>query len=165
VRYQDLENTIWKAWHILPVDITIDHIDQALNLLSRHIEWGIELDSVSCEVRGIDYAALILLRRRWRMDAHERSAPPKVPRRTPPGALPDAPDAQSVKSDRRASVDTFLEAVFRQTGKRINRSDLWKKAGYKSRTEFERWERDDPRTTNAARRNFSRLLKGAHLFS
>jgi hypothetical protein len=43
--------------------------------------------------------------------------------------------------DRRALVDAYIEEVFRKVGKRITRTDIWKSAKYKSRTEFERWER------------------------
>src|SRR5262249_25657642 len=46
--------------------------------------------------------------------------------------------------DRRAAVDAYIEEVYKRTGKHITRTDIWKSARYKSRTEFERWERNDP---------------------
>lgn len=64
----------------------------------------------------------------------------------------------TIKSERRAAVDSYIQTVLRQTGKRITRSTIWKSAGYRSRTEFERWERNDSRTTQAADRIFTRIL-------
>jgi hypothetical protein len=60
---------------------------------------------------------------------------------------------------RRAAVDTYLEHASRIEGKRVTRTDFWKRAGYKSRTEFERWQRDDPKATKSAARNFERQLR------
>lgn len=60
--------------------------------------------------------------------------------------------------DHRAAVDAYIEEVGK-AGKRITRTDIWKKAGYKTRTEFERWERNDPNRPNkAAHENFTRIL-------
>jgi hypothetical protein len=61
-------------------------------------------------------------------------------------------------TDRRAAVDTYIEEVFSQKGKRITRTDIWKSARYKSRTEFERWERHDRRATKTANERFTRIL-------
>ncbi|MGP8244160.1 MAG: hypothetical protein ACLQVN_06540 [Bryobacteraceae bacterium] len=61
-------------------------------------------------------------------------------------------------ADRRAAVDAYIEDVFNQTKKRITRTDIWKSARYKSRTEFERWERQDRRATKAANERFTRVL-------
>jgi hypothetical protein len=41
---------------------------------------------------------------------------------------------------------------------RISRTSIWKSVGYKSRTEFERWERNDPRATKTAHQRFSKIL-------
>jgi len=61
--------------------------------------------------------------------------------------------------DRRKAVDTYIEEVFSRTGKRITRTDIWKSARYKSRTEFERWERNDPKNPNkSAHERFTRIL-------
>lgn len=68
----------------------------------------------------------------------------------------------STESYRRAAVDAFVEKTLRETGKRITRADIWRSAGYKTRAEFERWERCDKRATNAANRNFTRILDGRH---
>ena len=61
--------------------------------------------------------------------------------------------------DRRASVDAYIEEVFSRTRKRITRTDIWKSARYKSRTEFERWERNDLEHPNkTAHQRFTRIL-------
>ena len=62
--------------------------------------------------------------------------------------------------DRRAMVDAYISEVFAKTGKRITRTDIWQTANYKSRTEFERWERNDPKRPNkSADENFNRILR------
>ena len=62
-------------------------------------------------------------------------------------------------TDQRAAVDAYIEEVFQETGKRITRTDIWRGAGYRDRTEFQRFQRDDPHVTRSARNNFSRILK------
>ena len=63
-------------------------------------------------------------------------------------------------TDRRSQVDAYIEEVLRMKSKRITRKDIWQRAGYKSRTEFERWERKDPKNTNkAADETFTRILR------
>jgi hypothetical protein len=67
---------------------------------------------------------------------------------------------EDVATDRRALVDAYIEEVRSKIGKRITRKDIWLKAGYKTRTEFERWERRDAKHPNqAAGENFTRILR------
>ena len=61
-------------------------------------------------------------------------------------------------NDRRARVDAYIEEVLKRTGKKISRADIWRRAGYKFRTEFERWQRNDPKCTKSADVNFRRIL-------
>lgn len=61
-------------------------------------------------------------------------------------------------SNRRAIVDAYIEEVLTKTSKRITRTDIWKKVGYKTRTEFERWERNDPKATKTADERFTKIL-------
>lgn len=62
--------------------------------------------------------------------------------------------------DRRAMVNDYIDEVRRVKRVRITRKDIWSEAGYNSRTEFERWERRDPKHPNqAADRSFSRVLR------
>src|ERR1035437_2458088 len=58
---------------------------------------------------------------------------------------------------RRALIDAFI-AKLAETGRKVTRKDVWTVAGYKSRTEFERFQRGDKRTTRAASLNFNRVL-------
>jgi len=63
-------------------------------------------------------------------------------------------------SGRRAAVDEYIEEVFSKTKKRITRKDIWTAARYKSRTEFERWERNDQKNPNqSAHERFTKILK------
>ncbi len=68
---------------------------------------------------------------------------------------PAADTADDNGADRRAAVDAYIEEILERTGKRITRTDIWKLAGYKSRTEFERWERDDPEQRKTRSRAYS----------
>ncbi len=43
-------------------------------------------------------------------------------------------------------------------GHHITRTNIWKVAGYKDATEFQRFQRGDPRTTRSATGNFNRVL-------
>lgn len=62
-------------------------------------------------------------------------------------------------TDRRKAVDAYIDEVFSRTGKRITRTAIWKLARYQSRTEFERWERNDTKNPNkTAHERFTRIL-------
>ena len=79
------------------------------------------------------------------------------PTRTETGPAVNPPDGNG--ADRRAAVDAYIEEVFSRTGKRITKTDIWKSARYKSRTEFERWERNDLEHPNkTANQRFTRIL-------
>jgi hypothetical protein len=72
---------------------------------------------------------------------------------------PSANTAEGHPADRRAMVNAYIEEVFSTTGKRITRTDIWKSVGYKARTEFERWERSDPKKVNkTANERFIKIL-------
>jgi hypothetical protein len=57
----------------------------------------------------------------------------------------------------RELIDTFI-ARLTESGRKITRKDIWTVAGYKNRTEFERFQRGDVRTTRSATANFKRVL-------
>jgi len=63
-----------------------------------------------------------------------------------------------IEPDRRALVDSYIQAEFLRTGKPVTRAQIWQKAGYTSPTDFERWQRKDPLTSKSADRNFARLF-------
>jgi hypothetical protein len=68
-------------------------------------------------------------------------------------------DAQGRFTNRRAMVDDYIEEVRLNTRKRIKRKDIWSYAGYDTRTEFERWERQDSKRPNkAAHERFTHIL-------
>jgi hypothetical protein len=87
--------------------------------------------------------------------------------RQKPGLWNDAPAGTAASSgtgsERRAAVDAYIDEVLRDTGKRITRTAIWKKAGDKTRTEFERWEscwyeNHGRKMNKAANRRFNRIL-------
>jgi hypothetical protein len=65
-------------------------------------------------------------------------------------------DAEAVR--RRAAVNSYLDAMLQKTGKRLRRKDIWKAVGYETRTEFERWERNDRRANKSAHERFTLFL-------
>jgi hypothetical protein len=58
---------------------------------------------------------------------------------------------------RRELIDAFILKVEKATGRDIKRTDIWTVAGYKDRTEFERFQRNE-RVTETASDNFTRVL-------
>jgi hypothetical protein len=78
----------------------------------------------------------------WLTKARERIAP--QPETVSVTGLAD----KRVPTDRRKAVDDYINEVFHRTKKMITRTDIWKSAGYKTRTEFEKWERRDPKKQN-----------------
>ena len=86
--------------------------------------------------------------------------PPIEPNVSPaasPGALPV--DGVTVVEERRAAVDRYLAEATAHLGRPVTRKEFWKKAGYEDSSEFQRWQRGDPRTTTTAAENFARVLK------
>jgi hypothetical protein len=59
----------------------------------------------------------------------------------------------------RAAVDDFIATVAEKTGRKISRKNIWIVAGYEDSTEFERFQRADPRTTKSATKSFNRVLR------
>jgi hypothetical protein len=74
------------------------------------------------------------------------------------GVTLQMPDSKA--TDNKAKVEAYIEEVYKKTGRRITKTDFWKAAGYKTRTEFERWERGDSKRRNkSAERNFNLILQ------
>ena len=71
-----------------------------------------------------------------------------------------APDVvkDPIAVQREAWVDVYIAEVLRVKKKCITRTDFWKTAGYREATAFERWQRNDPRTSKRADRAFRRIL-------
>jgi hypothetical protein len=98
----------------------------------------------------------------------DESAPPKNDQSTtvpePSIVEPATIGALATAEERQAAVQAYRNEVLQKTGRRITKKDIWSAAGYTARTEFERWERNDPRATQAAHQNFMRVLtKKPHL--
>jgi hypothetical protein len=76
----------------------------------------------------------------------------------PQNSASSAPNVEN--KNRRAMVDAYIEEVRSKKKKRITRKDIWSEAGYQTRTEFERWERRDPKHANrSADEYFTRILR------
>lgn len=82
---------------------------------------------------------------------------------TPPRAESAADSPQTSvpngsAANQRAVVDGFI-AKLAEAGHKITRKNFWTVAGYKDRTEFERFQRGDTRTTQSATASFNRVLR------
>jgi hypothetical protein len=61
-------------------------------------------------------------------------------------------------SSNRALIKDFIGKVFESTGEKITRREISSLAGYNSRSELQRFQSESSRCTEAARRNFNRVL-------
>jgi hypothetical protein len=59
---------------------------------------------------------------------------------------------------RRQTIDAFI-AKMKQAGRRVTRKDIYTVSGYGDRTEFQRFQRADMRTTASSIANFMRVLQ------
>jgi hypothetical protein len=83
----------------------------------------------------------------------------EIEKQAPSMASARAKAAEGKPADRRAMVDAYIEEVLSKTGKKISRTDIWKSVGYKTRTEFEKWQRRDPTKVNkAADERFTKMF-------
>ena len=60
--------------------------------------------------------------------------------------------------ERRAAVTAYIEEVFKKTGERITKSQIWRAAGYRSRASLEQWERGDSRSHGIVDERFRSLI-------
>ena len=67
--------------------------------------------------------------------------------------------ARHEKTKAETRIGDFISRVSQSTGRRIIKKDVWMVAGYTNATEFERFQRDDPRATASAKKNFERVLQ------
>jgi hypothetical protein len=100
--------------------------------------------------------ALMQLVPKWEQAGYERLA--KRSGYTPGLESDDAP--ASIAQQRRTEVDDYIAEVATKTGQMITRTDIWKAAGYTEGTQFERWERNNNRSTVRAERNIRKVLQG-----
>jgi hypothetical protein len=86
---------------------------------------------------------------------------PQLNRRDERTNLQKAKAAQNgllTADERREAVQDYIDEVLEKTEKRITKTDFWKSARYKTRSDFERWQRNDPKTSRTAHERFTRLL-------
>jgi hypothetical protein len=93
--------------------------------------------------------------------ATERSADEST--RTEAEAVPAVNGTDGQGADRRAAVEAYIKEVLTTTGKVLTRTHIWKKAGDKTRAEFERWEsrwyeKHGRKPNRAANARFTRIL-------
>ena len=62
-------------------------------------------------------------------------------------------------SNRRDAINSFINRMKMATGLSIKRKNIWKVAGYTDPTQFQRFQRNDPRTTQSAIAQFNQVLK------
>ena len=66
-------------------------------------------------------------------------------------------DPASAENHTRQRIQAFIEKT-RDAGHRIKKTNIWQVAGYKDRTEFERFQREDKRATSGSKSKFNRVL-------
>jgi hypothetical protein len=131
--------------------------ESALPTEQRYIQLRAEiLDVVNAELRVIEAEGKLV----GRAGGVKPEAAPDEPQSQKPAAA----DATSNGTDRRKVVDAYIEEVRQKTGNTITRTDIWKKAGDKTRAEFERWEslwyeKHGKKPNKAADRRFTRVLR------
>jgi hypothetical protein len=76
-----------------------------------------------------------------------------------PIARPETSQPRRVKTKTRIRIENFIQDVQEVTGERITKTTIWQMAGYKSRTDFECFQREDTKTTVSAREHFNRILR------
>lgn len=80
-----------------------------------------------------------------------------------PSEVPDSPatvaSARPFRSKSELVTAYVAEVRTLTPQKRFSKREIWIGQGYTSPTEFQRWQRDDPRTTRTARQKFDRVLK------
>ena len=64
---------------------------------------------------------------------------------------------RTAQPDRKSQVDKFIASVLTATGRKITRKNIWSAAGYKDRTEFQRFQKG-VRASQSAIAAFGRVL-------
>ena len=74
-------------------------------------------------------------------------------------AQPDELPEDATREQKAQAVKAFLTEAQAATGERFLKKDIWRAAGYKSATEFQRWQQNHSRATETADRNIRRVLR------
>jgi hypothetical protein len=137
--------------HVLVVNLALFYSGTIIPLLAVASPDSLESEAISLAIAGREsqlLASSVLL------------FPAAVTKQNSAGAAIGSRVASQdpIAAKRRAHVDAYLREVLRVTKKRISRTDFWQKAGYKEATAFERWQRNDPRSSKNDDRAFMRVL-------
>jgi hypothetical protein len=133
-------------------DLSLYYSGTIMPLFAEARPGDVESEAIRLAIAGRDsyWLGKIALRFPVEAAAEENSGPAAK------GARADSQDPTAAK--RRALVDAYIAEVLRVKNKRIFRSDIWKEAGYKDATAFQRWQRNDRRSSESDNRAFTRLL-------
>ena len=133
-------------------DLGLYYSGTILSLLAEARPDDSESEAIGTAIAGrrSDWLAKIALRFPVEAAAEENSG--RAAKRARVG------NGDPIAAKRRAQVDDYIEEVFRVRKKHISRSDIWKTAGYKDATAFQRWQRNDRRSSESDNRAFTRLL-------
>lgn len=95
-----------------------------------------------------------------KLNAYRRRDPDVIPPAvTLTATEPESNDHGSIAQQRKKDVESYCEAVTKKRGRKFTKTQFWKSAGYKTRTEFEKWERNDPKKVNkTAIKRFTKIL-------
>jgi hypothetical protein len=93
-------------------------------------------------------------------DLRKTVEPPRAKRSIPRKSNADiASPGDRIAAERRQWLDDYLAEVWAEKSIKITRTDVWKAAGYKNPTQFERWQRNARNCTVHAKRRIEGVLK------
>jgi hypothetical protein len=133
----------------------IDESDKDFSLLFH----GLNTQQIATMVRlEIDESVKPYLTRGYGPDYQPETATAKDQEPEPqlPSTDNPVPDVTTSPVRNRGRIDEFIQKMASQ-GLKINRKDIWSAAGYKDRTEFERFQRGEGRNKSASAA-FNRVL-------
>jgi len=143
----------WSDVSLLRTELFLFQSGTVMPLLAAAHPDDFEIQAIrlALEGRESNWLADIVQRFPAESAAEENSGPPAAS-----GAPVVSEDL--IAAQRRARVDEYIDGVFRCKRKHIFRSDIWRAAGYGDATAFERWQRNDRRTSKQHDKSFSRIL-------
>jgi hypothetical protein len=136
----------------LLVDLRLYYSGTVVPLLAEARPNDFESEAIRLAIAGQESECLATIILRLPAEAATEENSSRAAKGAPVGS------EDPIAAKRRAQVDQYIDEVFRTKKKRIFRSDIWKAAGYGDATAFERWQRNDPRTSTQHERSFTRVL-------
>jgi hypothetical protein len=120
-------------------------------LAAAHLD-DCEIEAIRLAIAGRESALLAEITLRLPVEAAANENSGSAAKGSPTGS------EDPLAAKRRALVDAYINEVLRVKKKRIFRTDFWKAAGYRDATQFERWQRNDPRSKKRHDADFIRVL-------